>query len=362
MSVQRKVDTVVHIGAGRCGEFEEYKDSGSRRIVLIESEPESARYLREMLSEMDYVQIFEKAISSSDEPHELYIFNVRGFSSLRKPMGLWELFPGLRKTGELYPDMWSVRRMCEELDIEENKCNWLIVDAPGEEQAILESLRDEGLLERFEWVSFYAGLSPLYEGNCPAEEISEILGDQCYETISREDKVEPERPRWTLYRDEVKVRNKELEKRVDQLRIEIDVRSNEINKLKIEIDTERNAHKEVKEEKDKLKNIYNKKMKSLQDYISRVIQKLYDKTNKIDRLEKTIKELNNDYNIILQKHKYKERECKENENKLYTLTKDIEVSQKRIEKMKRHQEKQTNTIKVLSTIYKKNRSKKRKNM
>lgn len=275
MRMQKQIDTIVHIGAGRCGEFEEYKATGARRIVLIEPEPGCARYLRQMLSELDNVQIVERAVSSSHGPHELRLFNVRGFSSLREPTGLRELFPGLRKTGELFPDTWSVWRMCEQLKVEENEFNRLIVDAPGEEQAILEGLRDEGLLERFEWVSFYAGLSPLYKGNGPAEELRGMLEEQGYETISREDEAEPERPRWTLYRDEVKVRNRDLEVKLNEAIKERDEKAKAVSELKSKLE---NSEKELAEEKNRAISLQEEKTnaQSKNTELQNTINKLRD--------------------------------------------------------------------------------------
>ena len=293
MSAQRQLDTIVHIGAGRCSEFDEYKSSDVRQIILIEPEPETARQLQDRLCDEEIVQIFEKAVCCSDSPNELYLYNVRGFSSLREPTGLKKLFPGLRKTGQLYPDTWSVWHMCEELDIKENGCNWLIVDAPGEEQDILEGLRDEGLLERFEWVSFCAGLSPLYQGNRPAEEILAILEEQGYETISREDEGEPERPKWTLYRDELKVRNTRLEARITELGQELaklkDVNQEEAEILKAE-ETEK-----LKGERERLlndvsaerkqNNALKEKIKKLSDEVDRLKLESAKRQGDIERIQ-----------------------------------------------------------------------------
>ncbi len=298
MRMHKQIDTIVHIGAGRCREYDEYKAAGARRIVLIEPDPESARYLRENFGGEEETQVIEKAVTASGGPVQLQIYNVRRFSSLREPTGLSELYPGLRTVGEAAPETWSPRQMCEELGIDSHKFNWLIVDAPGEEGAILENLREEGLLEQFEKVSLYAGISALYEGNLPAEKILSELEEMGYEEISMEDDEEPERPRWTLYRDEVKVRNSQLEKKIKELGKELsklkaihaeekksaeqriselesreaelskvlEERAEETEKLKAERDDEKQAREAAERERDENKKLLREKKEEFEQF------------------------------------------------------------------------------------------------
>lgn len=279
MRLEKQIDTIVHIGAGRCGEWEEYKNAGARRIVLIEPDPEIARYLRENFGGIEDIQVIEKAVTASSGPVKLNIYNVRGFSSLREPTGLRDLFPGLRRVDEVSPEMWMPKQMCEELGIDSHKFNWLIVDAPGEEGAILENLREEGLLERFEMVSLYAGVSALYEGNLPAEKILSELGEMGYEETAMDGEAEPERPRWTLYRDEAKIRNRELEVKLNDAIKMREEKATKVIKLKSKLE---NTEKRLDEEKNRAATLHEEKTnaQSKNTELQNTINKLKDQLKK----------------------------------------------------------------------------------
>jgi FkbM family methyltransferase len=310
MRIQKQIDTIVHIGAGRCGEYEEYKAAGAKRIILIEPDPESARYLRERFAEETETQVMERAIAVTDGPIKLQLYNVRRFSSLREATGLRDLYPGLRKAGEVNPDMWNPRQMCAELSIDSHRFNWLIVDTPGEEGAILEDLWEEGLLEQFEKVSLFSGLKPLYNGDRPVEEILAELGEMGYEEMSRDDANDTERPRWDLYRDEVKVRNRELEQKVDvlvsqkqDLEEQTAAQAQELSKLKDELEAvtiqkstlEKNLN-DVREELEKDRQL-RKKLEAERDDLAGKNEKLASEKQDLDKRSTELNEHNRELQI-----------------------------------------------------------------
>ena len=308
MSMQRQPSTIVHIGAGRCSEYEEYRATGAKRIFLIEPDTESAGHLREALFEHNNVQVIEKAVVSCGDSATLRLFNARGFSSLREPTGLRTLYPGLRNTGELYPDMWTVRQMCDELNIKESESNWLVVDAPGAEQAILNSLNEEDLLRQFELVSFYAGILPLYEGNTPAEDILRMLEVQGYEKVSFLNKAEPERPRWTLFRDVVKVLNTQLETRIAELESRTTALSNELEKqtkeakkFEFERDQESQTRESAESERDKNAQTIIK----LNSEVERLNNELEQSTGEAEKLKAQTENLQVELNKLKAEHEDK---------------------------------------------------------
>ncbi|MFP4421490.1 MAG: hypothetical protein ACLFRG_13195, partial [Desulfococcaceae bacterium] len=97
MMLRKQPDTILHLGAGRCSEFAKYEASAARRIILVEANPEVARYLRETHADDERVEVVERAVSDFTGHGELRVFNVKEFSSLREPTGLRELYPGLRE-------------------------------------------------------------------------------------------------------------------------------------------------------------------------------------------------------------------------------------------------------------------------
>lgn len=283
-----RIDTIVHIGAGRCGEADEFRATGARRIVLIEPDPKSAGFLREMFSDEEGVRIYEKAVAASKGSGELRLFNVRRYSSLHEPTALSELYPGLRKTGELYPDMWTPRQMFEELGIDGREKNWLVVDAPGEEGAILESLRDKGLLTSFERVSVYASDTVLYKGGRGAEEILSLLDELGWEPVEDNDESDGERPRHTLERDSKRIENLELKKKIEQLEAEAQKKQEQFSALQQERDELREKSKSQEKkisELDATRQKYEGQIKKQTERFEQLKAEAGEKNKRIEQLE-----------------------------------------------------------------------------
>ena len=94
-------DIIIHLGAGRGQEIDEYLKMGAGKIVLVEADPEMARTLMRRTSDLSEVKVVQAAISSKDGKALLKVFNLKAFNSLRSPTVLQELFPGLRLLREI---------------------------------------------------------------------------------------------------------------------------------------------------------------------------------------------------------------------------------------------------------------------
>ena len=292
------IDTIVHIGAGRCGEVEEYRTTGAKRIILIEPDPEKASYLREEFGADTNTEVVERAVTPQEGPTVLKVFNVRRYSSLREPSGLRVLYPGLRKTGELSTDAWTPRQMCEELGIDKEAKNWLVVDAPGEEGLILESLREAGLLTRFPRISVYAAEMILYSGGRTARDILVLLYEMGWESVAENNQHDAEIPRRTLERDERKIENQELKRRAEQIEAKIIQKNTRIGLLEKQIDSQKEQldslerkNKEFVKEKlsqQKMHHELNAKLQKLENKSDKQMRRLIELGEERDSLKKAV--------------------------------------------------------------------------
>ncbi|WP_420267733.1 hypothetical protein, partial [Halomonas lysinitropha] len=190
--------TLMHIGAGHGSELAEWLASDAERIVLVEPHPELAEQLRIMAENEARVTVVEAAITPDPSRHELLAFNLPDAHSLREPTALTQLFPGLKRV-ERHP----VQTMppAELLDASgpgsDEPGATLILEAPGEEQAILQALIDGDRLQRFSQLRLTASPEPLFEGSVGAPELLQALQAYGYE-ITAEDQQDPDWPRWQL--------------------------------------------------------------------------------------------------------------------------------------------------------------------
>ena len=214
------VDTVIHLGAGRCRELPEYLAAACGRIVLVEANPRVARMLQTRSSGHDNVRILRRAISGQSEVTTLNVYNLAERSSLRKATGLLELYPGLRLVEKVPVTAYSPASVLAELDTEDAGKICLVVDTPGEEHAILQVMARENLLERVSTVLLHCAKTPMYEGSATRQDIIDLLDTQGFEFFDEAGLCDLESV-LALRLNRWKLENSRLQKRLDGLATEL---------------------------------------------------------------------------------------------------------------------------------------------
>lgn len=203
---QVQPDAIVHLGAGLCSELDDYLVSGSKRVMLVEPNPDIVRALRRRTERLDNVEVVASAVAPTDGTASLKVYNFPAFSSLRAPSGLRNLFPGLRLSKEVMVETVKATRLIDTSGLDRRQCNWLIVDAPGEEHAILDELARHGQLDLFEILVLHCGVTPLFEGGVRSVQLLQELAEHGYEVVRRDEEPDPDRPRWVLRKNKVVMR------------------------------------------------------------------------------------------------------------------------------------------------------------
>lgn len=214
-----KCGSIVHIGAGEGGRLTEFLNAPHDRILLVEPLWERARQLHAKASNDSRVRVVEAAVCGGTNAGELKILTAADWTSLREPTELYALFPGMKVVERREVELVAATSLVAELNLEAGQGNRLVLDAPGEEGAIIEALAATDQLELFDTVELNCGNEPLYEGSVPAVSLVEALQVRGYDVHRMNDETDPDRRCWTLQRNPLRIENEELRTRVAALSV-----------------------------------------------------------------------------------------------------------------------------------------------
>jgi FkbM family methyltransferase len=217
VQARKQIDTIVHLGAGRCGELDAYLALEPQRLLLVEADPELAETLQARATDHPQVQVVRAAVAGTSGPATFFRYNLPGAGSLRAASGLRQLFPGLKLVEEVPVEAVTPGKLLQPLELRVEDENQLVVDLPGEELPVLQALLREGQLHIFSHVQLYCGREPLYEGSEPAARVLQWLKEQGFDLQAEDDSLDPDRPCWTLERNALQMRNRELVAQLEAL-------------------------------------------------------------------------------------------------------------------------------------------------
>jgi FkbM family methyltransferase len=210
------IDTIVHLGAGRCSELDDYLAQQPRRLLLVEADPQLAEDLQNRTKDLESVQVSCAAIAGRPGPATFNRYNLPEFNSLHAASKLIELFPGLKTVEQLKVNAISPDSLLSLLKLNVEQKNLLIIDLPGEELPVLQVLKQSQKLHLFCQMILHCGCQSLYEESEPAALILAWLRDEGFDLVAKDCSIDPDRPSWTLLRNVVQLRNSELQNQVEQ--------------------------------------------------------------------------------------------------------------------------------------------------
>ncbi|EIC23704.1 hypothetical protein [Thiorhodovibrio frisius] len=197
----KALDTLIHLGAGPCREFEAHLASGTKRLVLVEADPQLTESLRSRAQGLTQVSVTQAALAPAAGAVTFHRYNLPDAGSLQPATGLHNLFPGLKLQEKLPLQALGLGDFINSLALAAEGHHRLIIDLPGQEMASLMALADASQLQGFRQLDLHCGNQPLYEQAVAAEEILGWLGEQGFDLIERDDAHDPDRPRWTFQRN-----------------------------------------------------------------------------------------------------------------------------------------------------------------
>jgi FkbM family methyltransferase len=192
--------TILHIGAGKATELNEWLATGAQRIILVEPNPILCKQLRNTALRHPAVTVVEAAITNDPSCNLLHEYNLLEASSLRPAKALNTRYPGLKATKQHKVATLSPGQLLEQYGPEPGQPATLAIQAPGEEQAILQTLIASDQLKCFSQLMVSISREPLYEGYegwSPAQSLLDALQEYGYD-IASEDQQVSHWPTWHL--------------------------------------------------------------------------------------------------------------------------------------------------------------------
>src|SRR5690625_438998 len=201
-SLLNNINAIVHIGAGRGRELNDYLASPAQQIILVEPNPRLVAELRRLGEADARIRVVEAAVSNSSADNLLQEYNLPDVNSLYTATGLRQLFPGLRLLGQLPVSTLTGQELLDHCALE-GEDNTLIIEAPGAELAIVETLTEAGGIDKFSRIAINCAEEPLYDSPSHAAAVHKLLQEQGFDLVHRDD-TDPDWPNWVLHRNALK--------------------------------------------------------------------------------------------------------------------------------------------------------------
>lgn len=229
------VGHIVHIGAGEGRGLSTYLAARPEAVTLIEPDPGQLPRLQAAAAGHDSVHVIEVAVSPDPNAGILHRFAFGDLNSLRRPTGLWQLFPSLEElAGVPVTRRDPVALVCG-LDLKKDRTHVLVIEAPGEVLGIVQALNEAGLLTCFAAIRVQEGQGSLYQGAGTFAQVRAMLEVSGFSHEPQIDEADPDRPVLSVLFDVEGQRRKALEVQLTAFEVKCDVQSRELEAKDVQI-------------------------------------------------------------------------------------------------------------------------------
>ncbi len=188
------LDQVIHLGAGEFSEASDYAGLPYRKLILIEGDPDVAEKLALQYGDSSAATIVPSLITPEASQTGFHRYSL---PFLNGPLALGELrriYPRLQELEKLHREGVTLGSFLETVPVDtEHQSSLLILDIPGQEGSILESL-SENQLARFEWILLGGASESLQPGSRAISMTVLFLETQGFRVIDRDES----NPQWPL--------------------------------------------------------------------------------------------------------------------------------------------------------------------
>ncbi len=187
-SHDNRLDTVVHIGAGRCAEFDDYCRLGAGLVALVEASPVLAAGLRELENTNGSVIVKHAAVCATRGTQQAFVVKAVRTTAveteeyfLLRPARLLREKTGLRIIREEFVTTCTIQDVCEDISLNGTR-NLLILELQGLEAQVLRETPTK-LLKKFHWIATRVSEEPLCENAATRAQLEEALTSAGFESI-----------------------------------------------------------------------------------------------------------------------------------------------------------------------------------
>lgn len=203
--------TVVHIGAGSCEGLSGLVARDPAQVWLVDPDPALPEAVRMAAPGDARVQILPVAVGDASGPGTLHVMNFAEFSALDVPQtqGIKDIFPGLREISQHPVQVLSLADVLARIDLVPDRPALLVLEAPGQEVAILRAAREQSLFKPFEHIILRSFRHAAFDTDLGPEALPVVLEALGYVAVPDGQRPDPEWQETLFQRHEALLRQQE---------------------------------------------------------------------------------------------------------------------------------------------------------
>lgn len=227
-------DVILVIGAGNGVALSSLRRLQSKRLILVEAQPEQAEAIIRRIDTTRGEEVWQfAATTSSTAEATLQVLNNPLYNSLKMPGDLLKHLPNLRVTSEIVVAARALDEVIEGLHLDDGGNNLLVLDAPGQVLDLINGTSPKNL-QSFSTIIVSCGVEPLYSGDGSREDGVAALQALGFDVILDDDDAIYPACAFLLRRDDARAQLQNLKEEIRELRTALAAQA-EQHKLQVEV-------------------------------------------------------------------------------------------------------------------------------
>ncbi len=184
--------TVVHVGAGSGTVLAGYRSLAPQQLILVEGDPDAATELRRRTIDAPWIDVCPYPVAATAGLVTWHRYSMPSLNGPADATALRFYYPRLREIErrELQALEFAEVLVRASTDAHADACDALVLDVPGQEQALLAALTEEQLLQ-YDIVVLRSVTSAAHELDEAPATCDALLQTHCYDIVSRDAEHEP---------------------------------------------------------------------------------------------------------------------------------------------------------------------------
>lgn len=234
---EKPLGTVVHIGAGSGAMLECYAALKPARVILLEGDADTAAELLRSAVQCPWAEVLAHPVGVTGGPLEWRRYNLRRLNGPLQSGVLHSFYPRLRLVESRTVNARALSDVLAALQVATGAggMNVLVLDVPGQEAALLDSLPHEALIQ-FDAVLLCGSREALPAWGTTAEQAVNQLQRACFDTVAADFDQEPLWPVTLLRFNPQRHQAELLEQRLSVQMAALDVANGALKDLQAHLD------------------------------------------------------------------------------------------------------------------------------
>jgi hypothetical protein len=215
--IEEPLELVLYLGAGSFADLPKSRALTIKHLVLVEGDPHLAGQIARSLGNEISSQVLPVLLTPHGAKTTFYRYNLPFLNGVLPLGDLQSLYPRLKVVEELELASTTLSALFQTIPLAGEGKRLLIMDIPGQETAILESVNPQQL-QGFDWILLRGCRAALQQGAQPLAMGIARLEGSLFEKVYRDEESDPDWPVGLLHLDRRKVDfNHEMERSLRRL-------------------------------------------------------------------------------------------------------------------------------------------------